>query len=146
MARPYFIGSPIRAIALAVAEPRGALARALARVVALDVGDAVDRLQAREVVLLEHHAAAPQLGDGGLDVVDLPAHLRVLARRGAGRLEQRELAAAAAVEQAAGPLLDRLEPELLGVEARARSRSCAGSLVAVRPLESIPARASQIAG
>jgi hypothetical protein len=52
-----------------------------------------------------------------LEVVHLQGHLRVVARRSAGRLEQDELAAGAPVAQAARPLLDRLQAELFGVEA-----------------------------
>src|SRR3954471_7687756 len=81
-------------VALAVAEPAGALAtRVLARVVALDVSDAVDGAQARHVDLLEDHAALLQPAHRRVDVVHLEAHLRERAGRRALRLEQRELAA-----------------------------------------------------
>jgi hypothetical protein len=53
------------------------------RVVALDVGDAAPRPHAGPVELLEGEAARPELGDGRLDVLDLEAHLRVVARRAA---------------------------------------------------------------
>jgi hypothetical protein len=39
------------------------------------LGDAVDRREPGHVDLLEHHAAALELRHGGVDVVDLPAHL-----------------------------------------------------------------------
>src|SRR4051812_25225709 len=106
-------------VALAVAEPAGTLAdRVLARIVALDVGDAVHGAKARHVDLLEHDAALLELAHGGVDVVHLPAHLGERARRGALRLEEREVAAVRRpVEEAAGPLVDRLEAELLRVEA-----------------------------
>src|SRR3954468_13294266 len=107
-------------VALAVAEPAGTLAaRVLARVVAIDVRDAVHGAQARHVDLLEHDPAPLQLAHGRLDVVHLPAHLRERAGRTALRLEQRELAAAAggSVEQAARSLVHRLEAEFLRVEA-----------------------------
>ena len=106
-------------VALAVAEPRGALPDpALARVVALHPGDAVDRPQARDVDHLEHHPARAELAHRGIDVGHLPAHLGALARRRAGRFEQGERAAAPDdVEQAAGALLGGLEAQLLRVEA-----------------------------
>src|SRR4051794_25876902 len=105
-------------VALAVAEPGAALAASvLARVVALDVGDRVDRAEPGRVDLLEDDAAGPQLGDGRLDVVDLPAHLREGARGGAGRLEEGEVARGGAVQEPARALVDRLEAELLRVEA-----------------------------
>jgi hypothetical protein len=48
-------------VALTVSEPCAALAAALAGVVALDVRDSVDRLEAGEVVFLEHHSAGSQI-------------------------------------------------------------------------------------
>ena len=58
----------------AVAKPRGSFTlAALARVVALDLGDAVGGPQAGHVDLLEHNAAAPQLGHDGVEIVDLHA-------------------------------------------------------------------------
>src|SRR4051812_47756860 len=104
-------------VALAVAEPPGALAdRVLARVVALDVGNAVHGLEARHGDLLEHDAALLQVGDRRVDVVDLPAHLRERARRRSLRLEEREVASVRrAVQEAARPLVDGLEAELLRV-------------------------------
>src|SRR5215216_6474802 len=66
-------------IALVVPEPGGLLANApLARVVPGDLGDAVDRPQAREVVFLEHHSTRSQPLHGRLDVFDLPPHLGVI--------------------------------------------------------------------
>src|SRR5215216_6790639 len=66
-------------IALAVSEPSGLLANApLARVVPGDLGDAVDRPQARKVVFLEHHSTRSQPLHGRLDVVDLPPHLSMI--------------------------------------------------------------------
>jgi hypothetical protein len=60
-------------IALAVHEPGGLLANAtLARVVPFDLGYAVDSLQARKVVFLEHHSTRSQLLYRRLDVFDLP--------------------------------------------------------------------------
>src|SRR6202008_2174284 len=71
-------------VPLAVLEPGGALAdTALARVAALDLGDAVDRPQPGHVVVLERDPSRAQLGHRGVDVVYLPAHLGVLARRAA---------------------------------------------------------------
>src|SRR4051795_1994336 len=104
-------------VALAVAEPRGALAGgALRRVVPLDLGDAVHRSKAWDVHLLEHDAATPEGGHRGLDVVDLERHLRERARRCAGGLEQGEVAVPTPVQQAAGALVRGLEAKLLGVE------------------------------
>src|SRR5919106_539169 len=103
-------------IAFAVVEPHPPLADALGRVVPLDLGDAVDGPQPRHVVFLEHDTPGPQLFDGSVDVVDLPAHLRVSPRRLAGRLEQCERDAAAFVAEPALALLDRLEAQLVGIE------------------------------
>jgi hypothetical protein len=90
--------------------------------------DTVDSPHAGNVDLLEHHPAAAQLVDHGLDVLDLPRHLGMLTRRRAGRLEQREPPAAAQIEQTARPLLDRLETELLRVE-----RPCPGKVLSRKP-------------
>src|SRR4029450_5302029 len=104
-------------VSLAVAKPGGALAlAALARIVALHPGDPVLGPEPRKVVLLEDDPAIQQLLDDRVEVLDLEAHLRVLPRRLAARLEQRELAGATAVEQPTRSLLDRLEAELLRVE------------------------------
>jgi hypothetical protein len=108
-------------VPLTVPEPSGPLANASRRVVPLDLGDAVNRPKARDIDLLEDHPAAPQLLDHGLDVVDLPRHLGMAARRHASRLKQRKVSAAAPVAQATGPLLDRFQAELLGIE-RSRPR------------------------
>jgi hypothetical protein len=67
-------------VTLAVPEPRRFLPFAtLGGVVPLDFSDAADRLEARQVILFEHHAAAAQLGDRRVQVLDLPSHLRVRA-------------------------------------------------------------------
>src|SRR5262245_49447759 len=108
-------------VPLAVPEPGGALTNASRRVIALHLGDAVHRDKAGNVDLLEHHPTVPQLGNHGHDVIDLPRHLGMAARRHARRLEQREPPAAAPVAQPAGPLLDWLQAELLRVE---RPRPC----------------------
>src|SRR5918994_6511797 len=85
-------------VSLAVPEPRRPLAdAALGRVVARDLGDAVNGIQARQVVLLEYDSVVSQLRDRRLDVVDAPRHLGVGAGCAARRLEDRELAVAAAV-------------------------------------------------
>ena len=60
---------------------------------------------------------AAQVVDHALEVVDLPRHLRVRARCFPAGREQHEAAGSALVQQAAGPFLDRLEAELLRVEA-----------------------------
>ena len=66
--------------------------RTLRRVVALDLRDAVHRLHARQVVLLERHAAAPSARrPTGLEVVDRPPHLRVGTGRSARGREEREV-------------------------------------------------------
>jgi hypothetical protein len=46
-----------------------------ARIIARHFGDAIDRLQPRQIDLLENHAAPEQLGDRGDDVIDREAHL-----------------------------------------------------------------------
>src|SRR5207248_4993616 len=97
-------------VALTVPEPGASLAAAaLARVVPGDLDDPVNRRQLRQVVLLEHHTTSLELGDDRLDVVHLPGHLGVGARRCAGRFEQHELAAGASIEETAGTLLERFE-------------------------------------
>src|SRR2546425_12349889 len=68
-------------VALAVLEPSGALAHALAGIVVGDFRESVDRGQTRLVVLLEHHASGLELRDHRLDVVDLPDHLGMRAGR-----------------------------------------------------------------
>src|SRR5437764_7227740 len=103
-------------VALAVAEPGPPLSGPLARIVARDLGDAVDRREPRQVDLLEDHAATPELRGRRLDVVHLEPHLREARRRLTGRREQGELAARAPIEEPALALLARLEPELLRVE------------------------------
>src|SRR5215216_5029258 len=104
-------------IALAVLEPGGLLANApFARVVPGDLGDAVDRPQARKVVFFEHHSTRSQPLHRRLDVFDLPRHLGVISRGGASRLEERELPVAAPVKQASRPFLARFETQLLRVE------------------------------
>jgi hypothetical protein len=52
-----------------------------------DFGDAVDGVQTGQVVVLEHQTPGSELGHRRLDVVDLPGHLRVLARWFADRGE-----------------------------------------------------------
>jgi hypothetical protein len=59
-------------------------ARAGARVVAVDVGDPVVRAQSRRVDRLELDTACAERRHGRFDVLDLEAHLRVLAGRAAG--------------------------------------------------------------
>src|SRR6266511_4305708 len=103
-------------VALAVSEPSGSLADALARIVVVDLREPVDRPHPWQVVLLEHHASGPEVRYGRLDVVDLPGHLGVRLGWSAVRLEQRELATRTAVEQTARPLLARLEAELVGIK------------------------------
>jgi hypothetical protein len=65
---------------------------------------------------------------------DLPAHLRVISGRGAGRFQQSELAAATDVAQTAVPLLRRFEPELLGIERTRPREVLRGKRVATLPL------------
>src|SRR6266508_1478071 len=103
-------------VPLVVEEPGGPLADAGRRIVALDVGDAVDRPQTRQIDLLEHHAPAAQLRNHGLDVIDLPRHLGMATRGRAGRHKQRESPAAALAPQTARPFLDRFEVEFFRVE------------------------------
>src|SRR5262245_43898196 len=87
-------------VAFAVAEPRAPLADALRWIVALDVGDRADGAHPRCVHLLELDASAPQLGDRRVDVGDVERHLRVVARRLAARLEERERCLAQSIQQA----------------------------------------------
>src|SRR5215216_3494836 len=102
-------------IALTVSEP-GALTKQFALAVS-DLGDVVDRPQARKVVFLEHHSAHSQPLHGRLDVFYLPRHLSsVLSWSGAARLEEHELPLTTAVEQTSGPLFARFETQLLCVE------------------------------
>jgi hypothetical protein len=91
----------------AVTEPRPSLADTLARIVSVDVGDAVRGLQAGQDVLLEHHAARPETRDSCLDVGHLPGHLCVSARRSSRGLEQDEAAAATLVQKPSRSLLER---------------------------------------
>src|SRR6476620_2466510 len=58
-------------VAVRVIEPRRAADAGSGR-------NTVDRLQHREVVLLERHPAPPELGDVGAHVVRPEAHLRVI--------------------------------------------------------------------
>src|SRR5215207_5073664 len=112
----HLIGWPIdsKEIALTISEP-GALTKQIALAVS-DLGDAVDRPQARKVVFLEHHSTPSQPLHGRLDVFDLPRHLSVISCAGAGRLEERKLPLTTAVEQTSGPLFARFETQLLCVE------------------------------
>src|SRR5688572_25762822 len=52
-------------VALAVPEPSPSLADALARIVPFDLRDAIHGLEARQVVLLKHHATRPKHGNSG---------------------------------------------------------------------------------
>jgi hypothetical protein len=54
-------------VAFAVPEPGAPLPRSLARIVPIDVGDAINRSQACQVVLFEDQAALPERRDRGLD-------------------------------------------------------------------------------
>ena len=67
--------------------------------------NAVNSLEARQIVLLEYDTACPQLRDGRVDVVNLPCQLSVIARRDAGRFKQREPAVSTLVAKTTGPLL-----------------------------------------
>src|SRR6266581_6048598 len=49
---------------------------------AVVLGDSIDRLHFREVVLFEHDPAIAKLSDSGLDVLHLEPHARALARPG----------------------------------------------------------------
>src|SRR5215212_5736209 len=82
-----------------------------------DLGDVVDRPQARKVVFLERHSTPSQPLHGRLDVFNLPRHLSsVLSWGGTARLEEHELPLTTAVEQTSGPLFARFETQLLCVE------------------------------
>src|SRR5260221_6044591 len=81
-------------------------------------GDVIDRLEARQVVVGEHHAARLERADRGGDVLDLEAQRRVRGLGAARFREERDLGAAAAVYEFAARLgADGFEPELLAVEA-----------------------------
>ena len=88
---------------------------ALARILALDRGDAVLGAERAFVIVLERHPAPPQCGDGGAKIGDLEAHLGERAVRRAGRGEQGEFAAADDIAQTARPLLRRLQAQLLRI-------------------------------
>jgi hypothetical protein len=81
-----------------------------------DLGNPVDRLESRQVVFLEDHAALAKLRDCLLEVVDLPRHLRVISGSGPGGFEERELAVTAPVTKPARALLDGLKTQLLGIK------------------------------
>src|SRR5262249_36851358 len=100
-------------IAFAIAKPHCTFASpALTRIVTNHVRDSVRVLRTREVVRLEHNAPHAELSYRGFDIVHIPCHLRVRARRNAAGFEQREFACGTAVEQPAGSLLAWLQPEL----------------------------------
>src|SRR5262249_52043340 len=71
--------SEFPAVSFAVAEPRAPLARALARVIPRDLGNAIDRPQFSQVILLKPDPPRAKLTHEWLDVVDFPAHLRARA-------------------------------------------------------------------
>src|SRR5689334_11267963 len=66
-------------VAVQVPEPDRALTAPLAGIVAGNLGDAAGDGDPGHRDVLELQAAAAQVGDGRLDVVDAPAHLRVRA-------------------------------------------------------------------
>src|SRR5690606_33765647 len=104
-------------VALAVPEPGAQLAFSpLARIVSNNLGYSVRRLEPRQIVLLECQAPRPQGLYGRPQVRHLDPHLRVIAGRRSSGCEQREMAAAAAVQKSSRTLLDRLETQLLRVE------------------------------
>src|SRR5712692_2519508 len=69
-------------VSLAVLEP--------GRLRAPGLGNAVDRLEARRIVLFKHHAARSEILDLAGNVVNLEAHLCVLPRWGASGLKDQE--------------------------------------------------------
>ena len=85
-------------------------------IVSFDLGDPVYRLESRQVVFVEDHAALAKLRDGLFEVVDLPRHLRVISGSGPGGFEERELAITVPVTKPSGALLDGLEAQRLGVK------------------------------
>jgi hypothetical protein len=63
-------------IALAVSKPCGVFSSAaLARVVALDLGDALARSQAGKVDVLEHDPSRPEFRDDSGVILDFESHL-----------------------------------------------------------------------
>src|SRR5438445_12785082 len=114
---PTFGARPVRLdelaerqqIALAVTEPGGLLVP--------EIGDAIDGFESGKVVFLEVDATAPELRDGGGDVLHEPGQLRVLSRGPpAGREEQEPTVAAALIEEGAFDFPGRRQAQLLLVE------------------------------
>src|SRR5262249_49500049 len=104
-------------VALAVSKPGGSFANTTAaRVSPLDLGDAVDRLDAGQVVFFEDDSPRPQLAHRGLDVVHFPSHLSMLTGRTPSRLEQAEPSFAASVAKTTRPLLNWHEAKLLFIK------------------------------
>src|SRR5216684_3246097 len=108
-------------VALAVLEPGGLCSPAL--------GNAVDRLEARRIVLFKDHAPRSKILDLAGDVVNLEAHLGVLPRWRARALKDQEpVAARDLVEQegrqALRALPDWREPQLVSVEGFCPSQVC----------------------
>ena len=81
------LGDP-QHVCFAVAKPCRALADALARIVAVELGDPVGRSESGQAALLEADAAGGQLVHRRVDVVNLPDDLRGRAPRGAGGGEE----------------------------------------------------------
>src|SRR5438132_4303752 len=95
-------------VAFGVLEPRG---RPTA-----NIGDAVDRLQPREVVLLEYNATGPQLRNRRPGIGHAQTHLRVAASVGIRCRVDAERGVAEREEGSALPRFARNRPDFRGVE------------------------------
>src|SRR5690349_3955768 len=77
-------------IAFAVAEPRASLTDTLAGIIPGDLGDAINGLQTGQIIFLELNSPRAKLAHGCIDILHLPAHLRVRAGLHSGRDEYRK--------------------------------------------------------
>jgi hypothetical protein len=73
-------------------------------------------IEASHLEALEAHTPGSQVGQGRLEALNLERHLGRFPRWRSRRAEEMELGRPADVAQAAGALLDRLEPELVAIE------------------------------
>ena len=109
-------------VCFGVHEPGGLLGAQYAHV--------ADSLQPREVVVLECHPGAMQLGDAAGDVRQLEADGGVVGPDATRLRQQRERGARAVIDElATGLLSDRPQTELAFVELPGRAMSFAGSVV-----------------
>ena len=91
-------------VSLSIVEPGGALAdSAVRRIIASDLRNAVNCSKPGHVVVLEYDSPVAQLGDNRFDIINLPGHLGVLARRPTARFKQRKASGSAFIAQSTGP-------------------------------------------